>query len=171
MVNMGNQEAHLQAITDMLEMIDKVTNDNRCFASLLLSKGALWTAAEKPEEFERLQSRQCFGNAQSQVLKDYRKGRALFTYVEGYACSGSLGFPFPTHHGWLVDKNGTVIDQTWENPKESTYFGIPINTSYLVEKEKKFDVYASVFDNYLDKWALLKDEDLLNFAIMKWNSN
>lgn len=53
-----------------------------------------------------------------------------FTYCEGYACDvGGM----PVAHAWVVDREGRVIDPTWEGfveergTEEREYFGVAIS--------------------------------------------
>ena len=126
-------------------------SDSTNFPSELLSKGKGWSGSKRPNGLALLTPKQCFKNAQNLVVKDHSKGRARYTYVEGYACSGSLGFALPVHHGWVIDEDGFVIDQTWEEAESSTYFGVPVITTYLIKKVEKHGLFTSVFNNPKDR--------------------
>ena len=64
----------------------------------------------------------CFRNAY--ILADNNR---KYTYVEGIATS-----VIPLAHAWCVDKNGQVIDPTWDKKyQDSAYFGVPLSLDVL----------------------------------------
>ena len=49
---------------------------------------------------------------------------------EGWA-QMPIDYPITTYHAWCLDRQGNVVDPTWEHRKGSEYLGIPIKTSAL----------------------------------------
>ena len=90
----------------------------------VLHRGRLFDAGELPATVRRGTSGQCFQNAAELVMKEPEK----YAYVEGYA----MGI-MPVHHAWCVTRDGSVIDPTWTDSKESAYFGIPMNMRFVAE--------------------------------------
>jgi hypothetical protein len=68
----------------------------------------------------------CFNNATL-----YAVGRDDVWYAEGYAVEPEL--PLPVPHAWLVNSSGQVIDPTWPDTRDHTYFGVAFETSFLRE--------------------------------------
>jgi hypothetical protein len=72
------------------------------------------------------QKRACFVNAAS-----YAMVRDDVLYAEGYAMEPDI--PIPIQHAWLVDRNGAVIDPTWDDTSEHVYLGIAFKRSFVSE--------------------------------------
>jgi hypothetical protein len=102
-----------------------------------LAPGIRQLMLERGQEFERDDSKldkdwshiqgpakECFKNSADAAVTNPE-----LTYVEGYALVKDMPMPFA--HAWLVDKNGLVVDPTWEDGH--SYFGIKFETSQLVE--------------------------------------
>lgn len=85
--------------------------------------------------------KQCYMNATKLVLAGgLAKG---FVYVEGFAISQNLfnlGVPIAMQHAWVADKDGNVIDNTWE--AGAAYFGIPFTKKYLFKQMDKTGYYG-----------------------------
>lgn len=99
---------------------------------LILKRGKVYRVSEptQPHDFppEVCVGRQCFSNALKLAALGY--GREDLTYVEGYAASGNIGFA--VHHAWLVDKDGHVIDPTWQGERRGVvYIGIPFTADFI----------------------------------------
>ncbi len=159
----------LSEITDYLGTIASLESGTRAFASFILEHGREWESRVFPRaKYPAGIPRRCFGNAQDILLQQGR-GDGL-VYVEGYACSGSLGFAFPTHHAWLVDDEGRVIDPTWEDPETSTYFGVPFNPEYVARTVRDAGVPCSMIDNFHDRWELVRMPSLAAEAVLSAES-
>jgi hypothetical protein len=155
----------LAEITGYLEMIADLEGSSRAFATFTLEHGQEWQSQPFPHEYPSGIPRRCFGNSQDILFSDAWQSDGL-VYVEGYACSGSLGFPFPTHHAWLVDAEGRVIDPTWEDPETSTYFGVPFRTEYVARTIREAGVSCSMLDHFHDRWKLLRTPSLAPEAVL-----
>ena len=116
-------------------MADKKPN----VASFLLEHGREWEPSPLPIKFKRGVIKQCYKNAAQMALK-FKE----LTYVEGYANN-----IIPVSHAWCVDLAGRVIDNTWDNPEQQEYFGIPFKTEFL----RKFLLQAKDY-SLLDQWRL-----------------
>lgn len=154
----------LTEITDYLGAIASLESGSRAFARFILDHGRDW----EPQRFAGYSKgipRRCFGNAQDILFHEDGIGDGL-VYVEGYACSGSLGFAFPTLHAWLVDPQGRVVDPTWEDPETSTYFGVPFDPDYVRRTVRAAGTECSLIDNFHDRWELVRTPSLAAGAVM-----
>ena len=99
---------------------------------LLLKRGKVYRPSDpvQPHDFppEVCVERECFSNSLKIAALQY--GTEDLTYVEGYAASGNVGIP--VHHAWLVDKDGHVIDPTWQGERRgAVYVGIPFTADFI----------------------------------------
>lgn len=96
----------------------------KSFCSFLLEYGLPYP--KKIKRTFRGQARQCFRNCTKGVLK-YEN----LIYCEGYAINQI--FPHQTHHAWLVNESGEVIDPTWDNKDgdQNAYFGIAFSLDFV----------------------------------------
>lgn len=156
------RQERLQAIKHFLNMLASAENSARAYGQFTLLHGKEWQTAPRPEGIKSMQMRQCFSNAQKLLFK--KPGE--YTYVEGYACSGSLAVQLPMHHAWVVDDEGNVIDPTWDDDQRSAYFGVPFKTSYVLEKFRSAKQVSSLLDNFEDKWSLLRDPKEAEIAVL-----
>lgn len=155
----------LAEITDYLRQIAAIEGGTRAFATFILEHGREWESQRLPAGYPAGIPRGCFGNSQK-ILFSKAAQRDGLVYVEGYACSGSLGFPFPTEHAWLVDPEGRVVDSTWEDPEISTYFGVPFNPEYVARTVRQAGVPCSMIDNFHDRWELVRTPSLAAEAVL-----
>lgn len=77
----------------------------------------------RPEGWVQMERNQCFRNS-----FDVAQENDGYTYVEGFAFSRSLPIPFA--HAWVLDREGRVIELTWDDPGRE-YFGIPFRTGFV----------------------------------------
>lgn len=162
----GVNAAHREAIETFVNLIASVASSNQAFADLLRQHACYHNPAPLPAKLKRLAPKRCFANAQQSVLKAVAAGKTPMTYVEGYGCSGALSTVIPIHHAWLIDDEGNVVDQTWESPETSTYFGLAFSTDYVVAKAKEHRTYDSLLDDRRDRWLLLRDPAVAASAII-----
>ncbi|MGO4112464.1 hypothetical protein ACC786_14375 [Rhizobium ruizarguesonis] len=111
------------------EYIQLIVGTPRRFSpeQALLAHGREWKSTiSTPAWLVRGPKRNCFGNARGYALT-----RDDVLYVEGYALDRQLGIPLA--HAWLIDEFGTVIDPTWDDPEENSYFGIAFKKSFVSE--------------------------------------
>jgi hypothetical protein len=154
----------LAEITDYLRTIASLEAGSRAFAAFILEHGNEWEPQHFPKMYPAGIPRGCFGNSQDILFSEDGRDGGLI-YVEGYACSGSLSFAFPTHHAWLVDVDGKVIDATWEDPETSTYFGVPFSSDYVARTVREAGVPCSMIDNFHDRWELVRTPSLAIEAV------
>jgi len=72
-------------------------------------------------------------------------------YCEGYAMRDSLEFPI--HHAWVSRSDGTIVDNTWNNPEACVYLGIKFPTEFLrkwVLKNEYWGLLSSPFSINID---------------------
>lgn len=161
---------HLDFMLEFMRMNASLENEGRGICSFTLRYGRSWTPApfSCPVPFKAVK-KQCHANAQTLLMTLEHMEPARYTYVEGYACSGSLSFPFPIHHAWLVTEDETVIDPTWDNPENSTYFGVPFATDYVNETISETLRIGSLIDNFHNRWALLRNSENYNFLHSRYH--
>ncbi len=161
-------------IKSYLAMNAALENQGRGMCAFVLEHGREWTASSLQEKspIKRGAPRQCFANSQAILAKLLTKGlEEDYTYVEGYASSGDLNFILPVHHAWLVDREGRVIDVTWNTPEASVYFGVPFRSCYVFEMIEKTSGYHSLIDHFPSKWELLQHPSKAKTAIINWEEN
>ena len=77
---------------------------------------------------ERLEGKQCFANAGRQCIES-----SNLIYCEGYGFRPNLGRFI--HHAWCWDREANLlIDNTWDNPKDSYYIGVAWSKSQLMDQ-------------------------------------
>ena len=142
-------QEHLKSLVFAFESIRAQNGfEFSCQEQFVLEHGREWTAAKLPGRFSRMTPRECFMNATNLVLED-----PSLTYVEGFAAG-----VIPVHHAWVVDLDGSVIDPTWKDPENSTYFGVPFEREYLLETIQESGYYGLI-DNFKMRWPLLTGAD------------
>ena len=131
------------------------------FEELTLDCGIEMSFAPLPEDIDRGLPKSCYYNS-FQLLKEDLD----LTYCEGYALEPEL--PLPLIHAWLVNKDGRVIDPTW-NDCDAVYLGIPFDTKWFIEllrSRNREDCLAVFESNHLEDFSLLR-EGLPKEAIAK----
>ncbi|MEL4895936.1 hypothetical protein [Crocosphaera sp. Alani8] len=111
------------------------------------------------------QRKNCYGNCQALAFIE-----SELTYCEGFALSN--GIDFPISHAWLLDKSGTVIEVTWEEPGRA-YLGIAFSTQFIKsilkdrERNQRSNYLSLIECNHLEDYSFLKyglpDSALINF--------
>ncbi len=131
------------------------------FEELVLNCGIEMKYAPLPKNISRGLPKSCYYNC----FELLRKNLDLI-YCEGYALDPDLSLPLI--HAWLVNKNGEVIDPTW-NDCNAAYLGVPFNTEWfisLLRSRNREDCLAVFESNHLEGYSLLK-EGLPDKAITK----
>lgn len=94
--------------------------------------------AKLPKGIKRGVPGECYKNASLLLMRD-----SSLTYVEGFARpqqSGEMDVAYL--HGWIVDKNGNVIDNTWPHPEHNQYFGVRYDRMKYLEHIYKARMYG-----------------------------
>jgi hypothetical protein len=109
------------------------------FFDYLEKNGQEWPAQELPEGIERGEPQQCYKNASLLSMQGHGN------YCEGIAYVEKLGTQIGFLHAWVVDKDGKVIDNTFDHPEKAKYFGVKYDKKkyarHLV-KTKVFGVFG-----------------------------
>jgi hypothetical protein len=145
----------------MLEMMSGIGASN-AYGTFMLDHGCHFKATPLRPDIRKGQMKACFSTSQRLITASRNTEDALI-YVEGYAVSRTT--PIAIHHAWVVDRDGMVIDPTWSDPQDCTYFGVPFSRDYVracVLQSKKI---VSLLDNYEDRWALLQGGVDLDYAL------
>jgi hypothetical protein len=118
----------------------------RGFGDFVLSHGEGYSPSKLPVEYQPGRMRECFMNASHLAIEN----RSL-TYVEGYAIASF----FPVLHGWCVDRDGLVVDPTWQHWKggiATAYLGVRFSTRLLMRilsVQEHYGLIESPITNYL----------------------
>jgi hypothetical protein len=115
-----------------------------------LKMGRAWRAQSLPAGVPQGPKRQCYQNAGTLAIEN-----SDLTYVEGYA--QPPGLP-PVHHAWCVDAEGFVIDNTFTDPEDAQYFGVPISPPALRELVEKVQCWG-LFAEMMSAETLLRAVD------------
>lgn len=115
-----------------------------------LKMGRAWRAQTLPAGVPPGPKRQCYQNAGTLAIEN-----SDLTYVEGYA--QPPGLP-PVHHAWCVDAEGFVIDNTFVDPEDAQYFGVPISPPALRELVEKVQCWG-LFAEMMSAETLLRAVD------------
>jgi hypothetical protein len=92
--------------------------------------------------------RQCFSNS---FIYGKRHG---LRYVEGYAVPDLGACMLPVHHGWNLDRDGHLIDSTWDK-QGLAYLGVEFSLG-RAENAIWFDD-GCVLDNLRSRFAIFKE--------------
>jgi len=109
--------------------------------------GQFFEAQSLPTKYDQAKRSLCYENAFWLAI-EYED----LTYVEGFA--KSPGGRWGVLHAWCVDPHGRVIDNTWLDAAESSYFGIPFKTAFLSQTVKKYGRYG-LLDDIKNRWPLI----------------
>lgn len=92
---------------------------------------------------EMMRQKECFFNAQSLASSMYE-----LEYYEGWGVTKTVGIPL--EHGFNVNKDGNVIDATWDDGID--YFGVNIPREYIAKFWQKNKFAGSMlFDYFRDE--------------------
>ncbi|ACB54455.1 hypothetical protein cce_5109 [Crocosphaera subtropica ATCC 51142] len=125
----------------------------KSFYELVLELGQEMKPARTSKELTG-QRKNCYGNCQALAFMEPE-----LTYCEGFAIPNTIDFP--ASHAWLLDKSGTVIEVTWEEPGRA-YLGIAFSTTFIKSilkerEENKGSNYLSLLEcNHLEGYSFLK---------------
>jgi hypothetical protein len=125
------------------------TRDGASIESLLMKHGKEWMGRKRPKGLRKMRDKECFVNAQ--MLAVFHPDE--YTYCEGLAHS-----IIAVNHGWVIDRDGNIIDPTWRDPHKCAYIGVPFKTEYIRRVITKTGHWISLWDNYMQMWPLLTGE-------------
>lgn len=101
----------------------------------VVRQGVISQPLEKlPKSVKKAKKGECFTNAYNLALY------SGYQYVEGYATSADFGILI--HHAWVLDKDGRVVDNTWDRPAACQYMGVKISNEDLEAETSKNGVYG-----------------------------
>ncbi|MFB7896140.1 hypothetical protein ACFC1B_07395 [Streptomyces xiamenensis] len=92
-------------------------------AHLLLAIGRQFTVAPPPADMAGMPKRLCYSNSARYATKHQAEG---VVYAEGLALIRMGGAAFHLPHAWVVRRDGTVLDPTWDDRRGEDYVGVPI---------------------------------------------
>lgn len=144
---------HLETYVDMVKRfgMDRITPEE-----FVLKYGRSYPArGVKPPRYGRM--KECFMNA-TQLVMEHEND---YTYVEGFA----FGCIIPVLHAWCIDKDGNVVDPTWQE-EGTEYFGVPFDRNYLYKTLVTREYYGMI-DNWQEHWPLLRGEHLPEEFLVK----
>jgi hypothetical protein len=128
-------------------------------AGMVLDRGRFMKVSRTPPPWCGA-LKECFQNAQT-LATTYPDLR----YAEGWAFFGT---PLPVLHAWCLDARGLVVDPTWAcSSREATrrYFGIVIDTDYMLKRIMKTQVHHSMVDDFEHGYMLLTTRGLADEVI------
>lgn len=108
------------------------------------NKAKEFKAAKLPKKVTRGQLGHCYENATLAVIHNPE-----LQYAEGVAFSaatGELGYL----HAWAVDKDGSVVDPTWDEPEKGRYYGVVYDKAKYLSHARKtgyYGVLGNIFEN------------------------
>ncbi len=145
------KESHLK---DYLTVVTKVAMQAQtrvggyaCFEHFVLENGRFMYKVSNwlPPGVKRGRKKMCFQNAAHLVLEHPAK----FAYCEGYAVTT---VHFPVLHAWVLDRQGNVVDNTWDDGEH--YFGVAIDVGFL-RKRLQVQSHYGLLDQPKYSWPLL----------------
>jgi len=155
---MTRAEELIEYLTQEAKLVSRRTGMSMwsyaCLSDLVSREGVAFPWASKPAHIAWGTEGECYRNAYYLATEN-----PDYTYVEGYA----FGI-IPIVHAWVVDSNGTVVDNTWREDlvesEDRAYLGIPLKLSYVnkvIVRREKF----GVLDCWELEWPLMTGEHSL----------
>lgn len=129
-------------LNHLAELYDKQVRGVSMYR-FILDNGYDFKPAALPSDIERMKKKECFMNATHLMLVD-----SSLIYCEGFALN-----IIPVHHGWCVTQDGEIVDPTWDNPENCTYFGVPFQYDFVMESLDKSQAYG-ILDNHYLRWNM-----------------
>jgi len=117
----------------------------RSMEELVLREGREFKNQPLPPYYAQMEKKMCFRNAMNLALRE-----PALTYVEGYGLS-----IIPVHHAWCVDRDGMIVDPTWDYEPDREYFGIPFDLKFVTDLVNSKETYG-VIDDWTNNWPLLR---------------
>jgi hypothetical protein len=118
--------------------------------AFIKANGQNWPVAAKqdvPGPFH-VWPKACFDNA----YRLARRWPSRYRYVEGLAYG-----VIPTHHAWVINRDGEVLDPTWQafSRLGAEYFGVVIPLA--IAKQVRHKQCLSIIDNWHRRWPLYRE--------------
>ncbi len=107
---------------------------------------------------------ECHAAAVLALVAAQARGRTDLRYTEGYAIERT-GMPLAIQHAWLSDGEGRVFDPTWPDHREHLYFGIPFETSFVLDTLDEAELQPGLLVNPALMRKLLADPGRLSAAV------
>lgn len=102
-------------------------------------------AAKLPKEVVRGPKGECYANATQAMWHNPELG---LQFAEGFAYEPNTGLHY--QHAWCVDRNGKVVDPTWDHPEKCKYYGVVYDKKpyvAFITKTKYYGVLGNSFTN------------------------
>jgi hypothetical protein len=113
-----------------------------CPENALLAYGKrMEVVVERPTRIPPGRKRECYANCVKALLSE-RTPADLF-YAEGYA-TDTGGLWVPVQHAWLVDGQGQIIDPTWDDAADHTYFGVVFKRAFVFDMLEKAEMEPGI---------------------------
>ncbi|WP_346619606.1 hypothetical protein [Blastococcus montanus] len=109
------------------------------FEEAVLTYGRLFDRALIPDGRRLGPQKQCYRNALTAAFRSVGRDNPL-TYCEGFAMPFALGIV--VEHAWLVDRDGRVIDPTWDDADSCGYVGVPLTLEHMAASQRRKNFYG-----------------------------
>ncbi len=126
---MAIREATSEALEQYLKVLSEMLPGG--FESAVRQLGIRKPGQKLPKSIKQGKKKECFKNA---LLLAEARG---WTYCEGFAHA-----IIPTHHAWVLDDKGNVVDPTWDEPEKCFYAGILFDTDKAIDLCNESGLYG-----------------------------
>jgi hypothetical protein len=141
----------------------------KCPEHWTLVHGKPYQARKKPRGFRFGEKKCCYQNSMLAIIdgRGVPTDREITRYCEGYSLR-VMSFS----HAWNVDENDEIVDLTLRDPFHREfgtvqYFGVEFNPEWVLKIVNARKAWASVIDNWEHGYPLLKDDSLLEEALIR----
>lgn len=118
-----------------------LTKGKNALYAFLWKHGRNFPARAEDHNYPKGEPNSCFNNAWNLAML-----HPELTYCEGYAMS-----VIPMHHAWCVNRQGEVIETTWDE-HGADYFGVAFKTEAVRQNGMKSGL-PSMLDNHKSRLA------------------
>lgn len=126
---MAIRDATAEGLENYLKVLSEMVPGG--FESAVRQLGVRGQGKKLPKGIRQRKKKQCFMNA---LLLAEERG---WTYCEGFGHA-----IIPTHHAWVIDDKGNIVDPTWDEPEKCFYAGIQFDTDKAIDLCMKSGVYG-----------------------------
>src|SRR4051812_11840003 len=109
---------------DSTELLAEMNRKVKRLPSLFSRYGKQFNNQPLPKRYRRMRAQDCYFNAFRLLSRDPE----TLTYCEGLLSPATI-----ETHAWVVDREGNVIDPTWQFDATREYVGIPFRSDYVFE--------------------------------------